>query len=77
VPDAHESFRQYVQQEAPEELLDVQGHETLLVLVCRVAPAESDFVAGKRDEPVVRDANPVRVAAEVAQSVFRSAEGTL
>ena len=61
----------------PEELLDVQGDETLLVLVCRVAPAESDFVAGQRDEPVVGDANPVRVAAEVAQSVFRSAEGTL
>ena len=42
VADAHEAFWQHVQQEAPEELVHLQTHEALLVVMCRVAPAERD-----------------------------------
>jgi hypothetical protein len=34
VADAHEAFWQHVQQEAPEELVHVQTHEALLVVMC-------------------------------------------
>ncbi len=42
VTDAHEARGQHVQQEAAQEFFDRQTHPALLVLVLRVAPAESD-----------------------------------
>ena len=75
--DAHEAFWQHVQQEASEELVHLQTHETLLVVISRVAPAERDLVLDKRHEPVIGDRDTVRVAAEIAESVLRSAEGAL
>jgi hypothetical protein len=41
--DAHEALRKDVQQEAPQELVDRQGSELLLIVVRRIAPAKSDL----------------------------------
>ena len=53
MPDAHEALRKDVQQEAPQELIDRQGSELLLIVVCRIAPAESHLIVGKRNQPMV------------------------
>src|SRR5258708_4640380 len=45
--------------------------------MCRIAPAECHLVVGERDEPVIGDSNSMRVAAEIAKSVFWSAERPL
>jgi hypothetical protein len=45
VADAHEAGGQHVEQEAAQELLDGKGHQTLLVAVRGVSPAEGDLVA--------------------------------
>lgn len=77
VADAHEARRQHVQQKAPQEFLDRQTHPALLVLVRRVAPAESHAPFVQRHEPVIGDGHAVGVAAEITQRVFGAAEGWL
>ena len=44
VPDADETAWQHMQQEAAQELIDMESQESLLVLVSRVAPAERNLV---------------------------------
>ena len=77
VADAHEAAWQQVEQEAAQELVDRQSQEPLLVGVRGVSPAEGDVALLKGDESAVGDSDAVGVAAEIAQRVFRSAEGWL
>ena len=49
MPDAHEALRKDVQQEAPQELIDRQDSELLLIVVRRIASAKSDLAILKRD----------------------------
>ena len=77
VADAHKARRQHVQQKAPQEFFDRQTHPSLLVLVRRVAPAESHASVGQRYEPVIGDGHAVGVAAEIMQRMLGAAEGRL
>src|ERR1700685_3575545 len=77
VADAEEAWRQQVEQEAAEELIDGQAHDSLLVAVGGVPPAEADLAFGEGDEPAVGDAGAMGVGAEIAEGMFGSAEGTL
>ena len=45
VADAHEARRKHVEQEAAQELLHRKGHQTLLVAVRGVSPAEGNLSA--------------------------------
>lgn len=65
VPDADESRRQHMQEKAAQKLVDRQRHQTLLVLVSGIAPAESDAAVGERDEAMVRDRHSMGVLAEI------------
>ena len=66
-----------MEQEAAQELFDSQSHEPLLVAVGRIAPAEGDVALGKSDQPAVGDGDAMGVCAEIAQHMFRAAEGRL
>jgi hypothetical protein len=66
-----------VEQEAAQELVDRQSQESLLVGMRGVWPAEGDIALLKGDESAVGDGDAVSVSAEIAQRVFRSAEGRL
>jgi hypothetical protein len=76
-PDAHKAWRQHMQQKAPQELSHVQGHQTLFIFVRRVAPAKGHLIVGERNEPVVRDSDSMRVAAEIAEGMFGAAKWPL
>ena len=73
--DAHEALRQDVQQEALQELIDRQGSELLLIVVSRIAPAESDLAIAEGDQAVVGDSYAMGVAAEIVHDIFRPTEG--
>ena len=77
VTDAHEAAREQVQEEAAQELVDRQSQKPLLVGMCGVTPAKRDVALLKSNEPVVGNGDAMRVAAEIAQRVFRSAKGGL
>ena len=65
-----------MEQEAAQELVDCQGHQPLLVAVSGISPAKGDVVVGKSNEPVVGDGDPMGIVAEIAQRMFRAAEGS-
>ena len=77
VADAHEALGKHVKEEAAQELHGVEGHDTLLAAVCIIPPAEADVLAVEGREAVVGDGHAVGVTAEIAQDMFRSAEGRL
>ena len=66
-----------MEQEAAQELIDGQSHEPFLVAVGGIAPAEGDVAIGESDQPGVGDGDAMGVGAEIAQHMFRSAEGRL
>ena len=53
----------------------MQGHQTLLVFVSGVAPPESHLIIFKGSEPVIRDSDPMRVTAEIAERLLSPAKG--
>jgi hypothetical protein len=75
VADGHEARGKHVEQEAAQELLDRQGHQTLLVAVRGVSPAKGDLVAFQGDQAVIGDRHAVGIAAEVTENVFGTTEG--
>src|ERR1039457_1752396 len=77
VADAQETGGKHMEQEAAQELLDRQGHQTLLVAVRGVSPAKGDLVALQGDQAVIGDRHAVGVAAEITENVFGATEGRL
>ena len=66
-----------MEQEAAQELVDRQSQGPLLVGVCGVSPAEGDVALFKGEESAIGDGDAMGVSTEIAQRVFRSAEGWL
>ena len=75
MPDADEAAWQQMDQEAAQELIDRKGHPPPFVAVRGIPPAESDVLVGKSNQPVVGDGDPMGIVAEIAQRMFRAAEG--
>src|SRR6266852_7586294 len=50
VADAHETFREQVQQEAAQELIEREGHQLLFVAVSGIAPTKRVLPIGKRNQ---------------------------
>jgi hypothetical protein len=74
VADADESGRQHVQEEPAQEFADFERHQTLLILVSGIAPAESDSTISERDKAMVGDRYAMGVLAEIAKRMLRAAE---
>ena len=55
MPDADEAWRQDMQKEPPQKLVESQVHQSLLVLMRRVAPAEHDLAVFQRHQTVIGD----------------------
>ncbi len=77
VPDPHETARKHMQEEATQELLDLQAHDPPLVLVSRITPTEMHPLVCQPYQPMIGDGNAVGVVAQVVESVFRAAEAAL
>ena len=77
VTDALEPIRQDVQQEAPDELVGVEGHDFLPVVVAVVFPAKGDAVVIDPGQPGVGDGDAVGIAGEIFEYVLRPAERRL
>ena len=64
-----------MQKEAAQELVERQGHEFLLVVVGRIAPAKGDLVIGKGDQAMIGDGHAMGVAAQILQHILGATEG--
>ena len=74
--DAVEAFGKDVDQEAPDEFMDRQGHDLVALdpLGSVVLPGEGDLVIVDADQPAVGDGDPMGVAGEVGEYGLRSGE---
>ena len=77
VADADEAFREHVQQEAPEKIVDVERQRPDLTPVSVVLLPKRDGLVRHGDEPVIRDGDAVGVARQVVQHVGGTAKGRL
>ena len=77
VPNADEAFRQDVQEEAPEEFVDVERQRANLTPVPVVLPPKRDRVVRDGDEPVIGNGDAVRVPREVVEHMGGAAKGWL
>ena len=75
--DADESLRQDVKQESSDELVGSDGHRSHLVTARVISPTEGNAFAIEGDEPMVRDGDTMSITAEIADNLFRPAEGGL
>ena len=66
-----------MEEEAAQELVDGQRQESLLVGMCGIPPAKGDVALFEGHGSAVGDGDAMRVPAEIAQRVLRSAEGRL
>ena len=55
VADAYEAVGKQVQQEAPQEFIERESHQSLFIVMGGVTPAKGDFLVGERDQSVVAD----------------------
>ena len=77
VADAYEAAREQMQKKAPQELIDGQRHQLLLVAMGGIAPAEGDVAVFQSNESVVGDSYAVGVSAKISQGMLGTAEGAL
>ncbi len=70
MPDLDEPVGQNVKEEPPDELVRLDRHDFLFVVIRVIPPAERDFVVLELYQPVIADRDPVCVSAEVLQNVF-------
>jgi len=77
VPDAAESFRQYVEQEATDKLVGIERHHLGLVVRAIILPTKADATVLTAEEPAVGDRDAMDVAPEILQHLLRSTKGRL
>jgi hypothetical protein len=75
VADANESLRQDMKQESSDELVSRDGHRSHLVAAGVISPPEGNAFAIEGDESVVGDGDTMSITTEIADDLFRPAEG--
>ena len=75
--DAHEAFRQHLQEEATQELGSDKGHGALLATAGVILPAESHTLLFEGQQAVIGNRHAMGVAAEIAQHLQGAAESRL
>jgi hypothetical protein len=75
--DLHEAGGQHVQQESADELLSIEVHLLLEVVVAAVAITEGDTAIVEGQDAMVGDGDAVGVAAEVVEYLSRAGKGAL
>ena len=73
----HEPVRQDVEEEPPDELGGIEGHDLLFIAVGVILPPEGDVAILHADDAVVRDRYPVSVPAEITEHILGPLNGGL
>src|SRR5664280_1940441 len=77
VADLDETGRQHMEQEAAHELDRIEGHDAAAVATTGVPPSEAHLSVVEAEESSVGDRYAMRVAGQILQHMFRSAEWRL
>ena len=77
VANADEPFGDHMEQEAPDELVDCEGHDCGAVPPAPVAPPEHDVALTEGHQAVIAEGDPMRIAAQVREDMLRGGKGRL
>jgi hypothetical protein len=77
MPEALEAAGQYMQQEAADTFVGVECHGLATIALTTVAVGKADPSISHVEEPVVRDGDAMRIAADIVQDVCRAGKGRL
>ena len=66
-----------MEQEPPQKLLGVDGHQPLPAVAGIIFPAKGDLAIGNVDDPVVGDSDAMCVSRQIVEDVLRSSEWPL
>ncbi len=77
VANAMEPTRENVEQKSPDELVRREGHGFLLIVVAVVSPVEFHLAIFDVDEPMIRNGDSVRVAADILHHLLWPGERRL
>ena len=75
MPDADKAARQDVLRKAAQKLAGRNSHDALLVAMRVVSPEESDLFAIEGQQAMIADGDAMRITAEIAKHLGRSAKG--
>ena len=64
-----------MQEEAAQELIEREGHQSHLIVVRRIAPTKGDLAVGQRCQSIVGDGDAVGVTDEIPKHILGAAEG--
>src|SRR5271167_2064171 len=76
IADAHETFREQMQKEAAQELIDRKRQQLLFVVVGGIAPTKRDLAISKRDQSMVGDGHAMGVTAQITEHMLWAPEWT-
>lgn len=74
IANSDETAGQYMQEEASDEFLGVEGHRPLLTAVSIVAPMEGDLAVTNIDNSVVGDGDSMSIAPKIIQDFLGAAK---
>ena len=75
--DADQPFRENVDQESSQKLICGNLHNLLLAALCVVFPAKRDSIILESNQSMVGDGDPMCIASQIVQNMFRTSEGWL
>lgn len=77
MPNADEAAGKHMEEKAAQKLIGGKGHLPFLVAVCVILLAKGHFAAVEVQQTMIADCNAMRIAREIMQDVFWSAEWRL
>ena len=77
MPETHEAAGQHMQQEASDTCVGVERHGLDTIALTTVAVGKADPPVPHIEDPVVRDGDAMRRAADIVQDVLRAGKGRL
>ena len=77
MPETHAAAREDMQEETADTFVGVERHGLATIALTPVAVGEADPAVTHVEEPVVRDSDAMRRAADIVQDVRRASTGGL
>ena len=72
--DAHEAARHDVEEQPPQEFINVQRHHLLTVVIRVVLPPKPDAAVALIDQPIIGEGDAVGIASEVGEHLLGAGE---
>ena len=64
-----------MKQEPSDELVSLEGHGLLTVMVCIIPPEEGNLAVAEGEDTVISDGDPMGISAEVLKDSLGAIEG--